>query len=121
MADSDQVKAALSALAAGEGNSDDRGQATRAADREGDSTTARMATDETGGDAGYQTVIERASRATDDLDRAVAFVGTFGVGQLQAAVEQAEHEVSGLADEGRAALRAFRRYRDAAAGPNDGS
>ncbi|MDQ2073100.1 hypothetical protein ACODNH_06475 [Haloarcula sp. NS06] len=122
MADSDQVKAALAALADEEGdNSDDGDGATRVADREGGSSAGRMGTHETGGDADYRTVIERATRATDDLDDAVAFVETFGVGRLGAAVAQAEHEVSGLADEGRAALRAFRRYRDAAAGPSDGS
>ncbi|NLV13750.1 hypothetical protein [Haloarcula argentinensis] len=122
MADSDQVKTALAALADGEGdNSDGGGGATRAADREGGSSAGRMEAHETGGDAGYRTVIERAIRATDDLDEAVAFVETVGVGGLEAAVAQAEHEVSGLADEGQAALRAFRRYRDAAAGPSDGS
>ncbi|EMA15733.1 hypothetical protein BDK61_2980 [Haloarcula quadrata] len=121
MADSDQVKAALSALADGNGDSDDGDKSIRAADREDDSSTGRIGAHETGGNADYRTVIERATRATDDLDEAVAFVETLGVGQLEAAVAQAEHEVSGLADEGRAALRAFRRYRDAAAGPSDGS
>jgi hypothetical protein len=121
MADSDQVKAALSALADGEGgNSDDSGVA-RVADREGDSSAGRMGAHETDADADYRTVIERATRATDDLDDTIAFVETVGVGRLEAAVSQAEHEVSGLADEGRTALRAFRRYRDAAAGPGDGS
>ena len=121
MADSDQVKAALTALADGKGDSDDGSESTRAADREDGSSAGYTGTHETGGDADYRTVIERATRATDDLDDAVAFVETSGVGRLEAAVAQAEHEVSGLADEGRAALRAFRRYRDAAAGPSDGS
>ncbi|KAA9396829.1 hypothetical protein Har1130_03170 [Haloarcula sp. CBA1130] len=122
MADTDQVKTALTALADGEGdNGDDGGRATRVADREDDSSAGRMESHETGGDADYRTVIERATEAIDDVDAAVAFVETVGVGRLEAAVEQAEHEVSGLADEGRAALRAFRRYRDAAAGPGDGS
>ncbi|EMA06817.1 hypothetical protein SAMN05443574_105246 [Haloarcula vallismortis] len=122
MADSDQVKAALAALADGEGqNSDDRGETARVAVRQDGSSSGRMKAHDTGGDAGYRTVIERATQATDDLDEAVAFVETFGVGRLEAAVEQAEHEVSGLADEGRAALRVFRRYRDAAAEPGNGS
>ncbi|KAA9406375.1 hypothetical protein JZX76_09210 [Haloarcula hispanica] len=122
MADSDQVKAALAALADGEGdNSDDGGGTMGIADGEGDCSAGRIGTHDTGGNADYRTVIERATQATDDLDEAVAFVETFGVGRLEAAVAQAEHEVSGLADEGRAALRAFRRYRDAAAGPSDGS
>ena len=113
MAESDQVKAALAALADGEADED--GAAARAADREADSAT-RTATDETEGDADYRTVIERATKATSDLDAAVAFVEEIGVGRLEAAVAQAEHEVSGLAEEGRAALHEFRRYRDAAAG-----
>jgi hypothetical protein len=122
MADSDQVKAALAALADGEDdNSDDASGAMRVADREDGCSAGRIGTCDTGGDADYRTVIERAIEATDDLDEAVAFVQTFGVGRLEAAVAQAEHEVSGLADEGRATLRAFRRYRDAAAGPSDGS
>ena len=122
MADSDQVKAALAALADEESdNSDDKGNAIGVADREDGCSAGRIGTRDTGGDADYRTVIERATEATDDLDEAVAFVETFGVGRLEAAVAQAEHEVSGLADEGRAALRAFRRYRDAAAGPSDGS
>lgn len=114
MADSDQVKAALTALADGEVDSDDGGGATQLADRD-KTDVGRTATDEVD-DADYRTVIEQATVATDDLDAAVAFVETFGVGRLEAAVEQAEHEVSGLADEGRAALRAFRRYREAATG-----
>jgi nitrate reductase assembly molybdenum cofactor insertion protein NarJ len=115
MADSDQVKAALTALADGEVDSDDGGGATQLADRD-TSGMGRTVRDEADDDADYRTVIEQATAATDDLDAAVAFVETFGVGRLEAAVAQAEHEVSGLADEGRAALRTFRRYRDAAAG-----
>jgi len=42
MADSDQVKAALSALADGNGDSDDGDKSIRAADREGDSSAGRM-------------------------------------------------------------------------------
>ena len=120
MADSDQVKAALSALADGSDDSDDGDKSIRVADRKGNSA-GRMGAHETDDDADYRTVIKRATRATDDLDDAVAFVETFGVGRLEAAVAQAEHEVSGLADEGQAVLRAFRRYRDAAARPGDGS
>ena len=115
MTDSDQVKAALTALAAGEADSDDSGGAAQLADQD-DSTVDRTATDETGSDADYRTVIERATQATADLDEAAAFVEAFGVGRLETAAAQAEHEVSGLADEGRAALREFRRYRNAAAG-----
>ncbi|MDS0220686.1 hypothetical protein NDI54_04885 [Haloarcula sp. S1AR25-5A] len=118
MADSDQVKAALTALADGEGDSDDEGRATQLADRD-NSGADQGATDELDTDADYRTVIEQATAATDDLDAAVAFVETFGVERLEAAVEQAEHEVSGLADEGRAALRTFRRYRDAAAADDE--
>ncbi|MGB9931276.1 hypothetical protein [Haloarcula amylolytica] len=114
MPNSDQVKAALTALADGEDDSDEGGS-TQLADRD-DTVAGRMPTDGMDDDAGYWTVIERAVRATNDLGEAVAFVEAFGVGRLEAAVDQAEHEVSGLADEGRAALRAFQQYRDAAAG-----
>ncbi|MFU1780333.1 hypothetical protein ACM16X_03010 [Haloarcula japonica] len=115
MPDSDQVKAALTALADGEVDSEDGDRAARVASRD-DSTAGRRVIEERGDDADYRTVIERATQAIDDLDEAVAFVETFGIGRLEAAVAQADHEVSGLADEGRAALRAFRRYRDAAGG-----
>ncbi|EMA33737.1 hypothetical protein [Haloarcula japonica] len=116
MPDSDQVKAALTALVDGEVDSEDGDRAARVAGRD-DSTAGRRVIEERGDDADdYRTVIERATQAIDDLDEAVAFVETFGVGRLEAAVAQADHEVSGLADEGRAALRAFRRYRDAAGG-----
>jgi hypothetical protein len=54
------------------------------------------------------------------LDAAVAFLDAFGVDRLETAVAQAEHEVSGLCDDGRTALRAFRRYRDAATGADGG-
>ncbi|MEF8829225.1 MAG: hypothetical protein V5A15_05085 [Haloarcula sp.] len=114
MAESDQVKAALAALADGEVASDDDGGATRVVARD-DSSANRTATGDTGGDADYRTVIEQATEATSELDAAVAFLEEVGVGRLEAAVEQAEREVSGLAEEGRAALREFRRYRDAAA------
>lgn len=120
MADSDQVKAALAALADGGADSDDDCGATRVADRD-DSSADRTVTDDTGDDADYRRVIEQATEATSDLDTAVAFVEAFGVSRLETAVAQADHEVSGLADEGRAALREFRRYRDAAAGPSGGS
>ncbi|WP_336336947.1 hypothetical protein [Haloarcula brevis] len=109
MADSDQVKAALAALADGEGDDG----TTAVAERNGGGAN-RATTDGTGDEADYRAVIQQASDATDDLDAAVAFLDTFGVDRLEAAVAQAEHEVSGLADEGRAALRAFQRYRDAA-------
>jgi hypothetical protein len=114
MADSDQVKAALTALADGEAESDN-GETNRGIGRDHNSGSWGPG-DEPDGDGDYRTVIERAAQATDDLDGAVDFVETFGVGRLETAVAQAEHEVSGLADEGRTALRAFRRYRDAAAG-----
>jgi hypothetical protein len=118
MTDSDQVKAALAALADGEIGSDDDGKSTRRACWD-DGSVSWEATDETDGDADYREVTERAAEATSDLDDAAAFVETFGVGRLETAVTQAEHEVSGLADEGRAALREFRRYRDAATGTDD--
>jgi len=118
MADSDQVKAALTALADGEIGCDDDGKATQRAGWD-DGSVSREAADETGGDADYRVVIERAAEATSDLDDTVAFVETFGVGRLETAVAQAEHEVSGLADEGRAALREFHRYRDVATGTDD--
>jgi len=118
MADSDQVKAALTALADGEIGCDDDGKATRRA-RWDDGSVRRETADEADCDADYRVVIERAAEATSDLDDAVTFVEAFGVGRLETAVAQAEYEVSGLADEGRAALREFRRYRDAATMTDD--
>jgi hypothetical protein len=50
----------------------------------------------------------------DDLDAAVEFIECVGVDELAAAVERAEHEVSGLAADGRDALAAFREFRRAA-------
>lgn len=115
MADSDQVKAALTALADGEVDRQAGVEPAPVGDRvDGGAGQPAATADES--DADYRTVIERATDATEDLDAAVAFVETVGVGRLEAAVAQAEHEVSGLADDGRAALRAFRRYREAAAG-----
>ncbi|MFB6223214.1 MAG: hypothetical protein ABEH86_06025 [Haloarcula sp.] len=117
MPDSNEVKAALATLVTGEAESEERTRASQLASEYSDDPDYPAARD-VGEDSDYRTVIERATEATTDLDAAVAFVETVGVDRLDAAVEQAEHEVSGLADEGRAALHAFREYRDAAAGPS---
>ena len=104
MTDSDQAKAALAALADG--------------DTEQDTTPA---TDEpqTPESADYRRVIDRATRATEDIDAAAEFVETVGLDRLEAAVETADHEVSVLAESGREALATFERFRVAAAGPVD--
>jgi len=126
MADSEQAKAALAALAeaehrAGGGASDRTGHerdgshepaGTETAVRQASSTATR--TDE---GTAYRTVIERAVAATDDLDAAAEFVDSVGLDRLESAVETAEHEVSGLAEDGRAALATFERFRIAAEGP----
>jgi len=112
MVDSEEVRAALAALASGEADSTDefgRADLAKSADDDG---LDRVGTDPV--DDGYRAVIERASAATADLDDAAAFAEDIGVAALEAAVREAEREVSTLADDGRAALRAFRRYRHAA-------
>jgi hypothetical protein len=75
---------------------------------------------EADGDAEYRLVIERAVAATEDIDAAAAFVESVGLDRLEAAVETAEREVSGLVAEGREALVTFERFRVAAEGPVDG-
>jgi len=109
MADSEQVKAALAALADGEtaGSGNDGGESAANPRDVGPETEA----------ADYRAVIERAVRATDDIEAAAEFVASGGLEELEAAVETAEHEVSGLAAEGRGALAAFERFRVAADGP----
>ena len=109
MTDSEQVKAALAALASGE-------------TAESTDDTARPETlpdSRSGEEAAYRRVIERAVAATDDIEAAATFVESVGLDRLEAAVERAEHEVSGLATDGREALAAFERFRVAAAGPRE--
>ncbi|MDS0277387.1 hypothetical protein NDI85_06250 [Halomicroarcula sp. S1AR25-4] len=115
MTESDQVKAALAALADGEAR-----DASRMTDGSADPELPTETSPERWGRADYRTVIERASRATDDVDAAASFVETVGVDTLERAVERAEHEVSGLAEEGRTALAAFERFRAAADGDGRG-
>ena len=123
MADSEQVKAALAALADRESPRDGRTRADGVCGHE-QSIQDEPAVDEgpqsAGNDASeanYREIIERAVAATEDLDEAVEFVDTVGLDRLEAAVERAEHEVSGLADDGREALATFERFRVAAEGP----
>ena len=128
--ESEQVKAALAALAEGEAEHSDGTPAQREVS---DVTRAQGEVFEWGGDetgasarpacgadpADYRTVIERAVAATEDIEAAAAFVESVGLDGLESAVEQAEREVSGLAAEGREALATFERYRVAAQGPVD--
>ncbi|MBV0923661.1 hypothetical protein KTS45_05550 [Halomicroarcula limicola] len=114
MTDDEQVKAALAALADGEGE-------TAAESDAGDRRSLARATSEreVGANGGegfrdYRTVIERAVTATKDVEAAARFVENGGLDALESAVEQAEREVSGLATEGRAALTAFERFRSVA-------
>ncbi|WP_324663115.1 hypothetical protein [Haloarcula sediminis] len=108
MTETEQVKAALAALADGE--------------------TRRSPPEASGGQAvkdrpeptDYRVVIERAVTATEDVDAAAAFVESVGLDRLERAVKRAEREVSGLADDGREALATFEEYRVAAGGPVDG-
>jgi hypothetical protein len=111
MADSEQVKAALAALAAGETR-----ESTLAAET-GNSCVGPTTTAPSGQPADYRAVIERAVAATDDLDAAADFVDSVGLDRLDSAVRSAEREVSGLADDGREALATYERFRIAAEGP----
>ncbi|WP_424000024.1 hypothetical protein ACOZ4I_12545 [Haloarcula salina] len=113
MVDGDAVKAALAALASGEADSaDEFGGNGLARTQRHEDGSERLPSGVCGDD--YRAVIERASAVTADLDAAAAFAEEVGVDTLDAAVRQAEREVSALAADGRAALRAFRRYRHAA-------
>jgi len=107
--DSDQVKAALAALAAGDGDASVTDEPASARTGSG-----AVVSDE---HAEYRQIIDRATAATDDIEAAAEFVDSTGLDQLREAVNRAEREVSGLATEGRAALDAFERYRLAAKGP----
>ena len=109
MTDSEQVKAALAALASGD-----------APESTDDTARPETLTESTSGAVAYRQVIEQAVAATDDVEAAAAFVESVGLDRLEAAVERAEHEVSGLAADGREALAAFERFRVAAAGPREG-
>ncbi|MBX0321840.1 hypothetical protein EGH21_02225 [Halomicroarcula sp. F13] len=118
MTDSDSVKTALAALADGDGETQDR---ARGGDWTGGTRTARQSSETRRDSTGYRAVVERAIRATDDLEAAATFAESTGVDALARAVERAEREVSGLADEGRLALTAFEEFRAAAAdgGPDE--
>jgi len=108
MADSKQVKAALAALADGETREAAMGQTGPTGDADGS------------GNGEYRAIIHRATSATEDIEAAAEFIEAVGLDRLEAAVEAAEHEVSGLAAEGRGALATFERFRVAAEGPVDG-
>jgi len=126
--ESEQVEAALAALAAGDG---EHGEGPPAQTEKRESTRTRGEVFEWGGDetasqAGptaadavtdYRAVIQRAADATADIEAAATFVESVGLDGLESAVEQAEREVSGLAEDGREALATFERYRVAARGP----
>jgi hypothetical protein len=103
MTDSDRAKAALAALA--DGDTDEE-----------PSPVTDQPPPAAGDNADYRRVIERASRATEDVDAAAEFVEAVGLERLEAAVERADREVSALADEGRDALATFERFRVAAQG-----
>ena len=60
-------------------------------------------------DADHRRLIEEATAALDDLDRAAAFVDDDGVPALEAAVAAAERSVSTVAGDGRETLAAYRR------------
>ena len=62
---------------------------------------------------GERDVIERASAAIERIDLAADFVETFGIGDLELAVEATEDDE--LASNGKRALEAFYRFRSAAA------
>lgn len=65
----------------------------------------------------HRAAIDRASAATTDLDRAVAFVDGTGLTRLREAVRAAERaDARLLAARGRRALRAFEQVRSAADG-----
>lgn len=119
MVDGDAVKAALAALASGEADrTGDSGETDPPRAPSHEDVPERLPSGACADD--YRAVIERASAATDDLDAAAAFTEEIGVDALDAAVQQAEREVSALADDGRAARSAFRRYRDAARNDDGG-
>jgi len=112
MADSEQVKAALAALADGE-TAESKTETTTSTSMEwhGSPSEERVA---------YRRIIERADAATADIEAAAEFVESVGLDRLETAVERAEHEVSGLAADGREALATFERFRVAAEGPREG-
>lgn len=62
-------------------------------------------------------VIERADATTDDLDAAAEFVEVVGLTELERAIERADAPIR--VARGKRALRAFRRFRRAAAGDLD--
>lgn len=107
MTDSEQAKAALAALADGETADEPTATAVQQRNASGDG-------------ADYRRIIERATRATQDIDAAAEFVETVGLDRLETAVETADREVSALAAEGRDALATFERFRVAAQGQPDG-
>lgn len=108
MTDSERAKAALAALAEGEGR--DVAETARPATP---STVETTSTDR----ADYRRIIEQAVRATEDIEAAAEFAESVGLDRLETAVGRAEREVSGLASEGREALATFEEFRVAAAGP----
>lgn len=112
MTESDQVKAALAALATGE-------ERDPAPEQSSDSPTKRTMANLTERPAEYRRVIDRASTATDDIELAAEFVESTGLERLHEAVERAEREVSGAAAEGREAIEAFERFRLAAKGQRE--
>lgn len=119
MTDREQVKNALTALAEDATTESDSTTSVPEHDGPGrqrtglnQATSAEPpAVDET---CTYRNIITQAQAAVDDLDAAVEFIECVGVDELAAAVERAEHEVSGLAADGRDALAAFREFRRAA-------
>ncbi|MBV0901478.1 hypothetical protein [Haloarcula salina] len=113
MVDSEDVRAALAALASGEAESADGFGEIELARTPNQGDAPERPRPESGPND-YRAIIERASAAVEDLDAAAAFAEEVGVDALDAAVRQAEREVSALAGDGRAARAAFRRYRHAA-------
>jgi hypothetical protein len=62
----------------------------------------------------FRAVIEAATVAVTDIERAAQFVDDPGIERLAAAVEQADASLSGYHAEGQEALRSFREFRWAA-------
>lgn len=112
MTESDQVKAALAALAEGEGRES-------AVEQSSESPAKRTLSEIAECPAEYRRIIDRASAATEDIELAAEFLDSNGLERLHDAVDRAEREVSGVATEGRDALEAFERFRLAAEGPRE--
>lgn len=59
----------------------------------------------------YRECIDRAIAATEDVDAATTFLADTDLGDLEAALDRAEQDLSSRADEGRTALERLREFR----------